>query len=248
MNKKETPREKKELLKKVGKYSVAAGAALLTGNMANAAIQSAISGVPFNIDYNYYGIDFDGDGQFEAIIAGAYDSYLGVTYNFALIAQGSDPDPDAQYFEILQGGSFGCNNNDPAALPGSFNISASASGVSWANGYRANLMVTYSGYNFCYGNFVSYPNETRYVGVRFSADGTNWHYGWIAIQANPIPYSSGNFGQVLNYAYETTENTPILAGVAGVPVPLLPIASAAGLGLIGLFGAVRARRRKKQTV
>ncbi|NLU38276.1 MAG: hypothetical protein GXX78_05230 [Bacteroidales bacterium] len=254
MDKKETLHEKNELLKKVGKYSVAAGAALLTGNMANAAVQAATSGVPFTIDYNQHGIDFDGDGLFEVFVNGdarfsswsSSSSWFSYSGNWAYLESGSDP--DAAYFEVIQHGVYANDSYDPAALPLNHLIGPTLSGTSyWSNSFYATLMSTGSGiYNNNDGNFDMYPNETRYVGIRFSSDETNWHYGWIAVQANPLPYSSGNFGQVINYAYETEVNKPILAGNS-VTVPLLPIASAAGLGLVGLFGALRARR-KKQTV
>lgn len=247
MDKKETLHEKNELLKKVGKYSVAAGAALLTGNVANAAVQAATSGVPFTIDFNQHGIDFDGDGLFEVIVNGSSwsSSSTSSSGRWAFLEPGSDPGAD--HLDVIQYGAYANDPWDPAALPLNHLIGPTLSGSSnWSNSFSATLMLTVDEINDSDGNFDRYPNETRYVGIRFSSDGTNWHYGWIAVQANPLPYTSGIFGQVINYAYETEVNTPINAGNAET-VPLLPIASAAGLGLVGLFGALRARR-KKQTV
>lgn len=61
MDKKETLHEKNELLKKVGKYSVAAGAALLTGNVANAEALATSSTI--NLTFGNHYIDLDGDGN-----------------------------------------------------------------------------------------------------------------------------------------------------------------------------------------
>ncbi|MBN2263257.1 MAG: hypothetical protein JW735_10105, partial [Prolixibacteraceae bacterium] len=65
-------------------------------------------------------------------------------------------------------------------------------------------------------------------------------YGWVQVQIS----EEGDEVSFINCAMENTPDQPILAGT-GSAVPLLPIASAAGLGLIGLFAAMK--RRKKLT-
>jgi hypothetical protein len=244
MKKVENQEKKKKLLQQIGKYTTAAGAVLLTGNLANAATQ--LTTVTFNIDYNSHGIDFDGDGNFEVFINGSsWSSSWSSTSssgNWAFIEEGTDS--GAQYIEVLQDGPYANDKWDPAALPLNHLIGPTLAGSSeWSDSFSATLMSTNNSLNDGDGNFDLYPNQIRYVGIRFSSDEINWHYGWIGVRANPLPYPTGDFGQVINYAYETTPNTEILAGGA-TAVPVLPIASALGLGLVGLFGFIRNRRKK----
>lgn len=242
MDTKEKQLQRKELLKKIGKYTTAAGAILLTGNLANAATH--LTTVTFDIDYNSHGIDFDGDGDFEVFINASTWSSSTSSGNWAFIEEGTDS--GAQYVEVLQDGPFANDEWDPAALPFNHIIGPTLAGSSeWSDSFSATLMSTYSSSNDSDGNFDLYPNQLRFVGIRFSSDGTNWHYGWIGVQANPLPYPTGDFGQVINYAYEDNLNSAILAGGGtATAVPVLPIVSALGLGLVGLFGFLRNRRKK----
>jgi hypothetical protein len=80
-------------------------------------------------------------------------------------------------------------------------------------------------------------NETGFIGVGLDVnDGT--HYGWIQIHVG----SGGESVEFIQAAYQTAPNTPIIAGST---VPLLPIASAAGLGLVGLMAALKRRKKSK---
>lgn len=76
------------------------------------------------------------------------------------------------------------------------------------------------------GRGVGMPGWGDYMGVRFSS-GQDWHYGWMRLgmlrsSTPPFPWPS-----VLEYAFETLPNTPIL-----VPEP-----SALGLLGLGILGA-----------
>ena len=243
MDKKETLHEKNELLKKVGKYSVAAGAALLTGNVANAEALATSSTI--NLTFGDHYIDLDGDGNNDVKFTVFTYSSSGALASIRQLNFAMD-------VEVIDGIYNPNDSYDPGALPQNFEIGPTVSGGGyWGAGAYETIVGTESGYNYD-GNFNYYAGQTRYMGIRYSKDGgTTWYYGWMAIQvnnfspANPL-YNQGSVGQVLGWSFGNLPDTAVLAG-SGVTVPLLPIASAAGLGLVGLFGALRARR-KKQTV
>lgn len=79
--------------------------------------------------------------------------------------------------------------------------------------------------------------DNGYIGVSHW-NGDAMQYGWIKIDLN-----NPNEPTVIACALENTPNTPIAAGM-GTSVPLLPIASATGLGLIGLMAAMKKRKQK----
>jgi hypothetical protein len=246
MKKVETQEQKKQLLKQISKYTTAAGAVLLTGNLANAEIHLTTTTIDLSFG-NSHGIDFDGDG-FNELSIYVYTSIYDLSDPAAFIYTGSDP--DATSFQVIAGGPFDTFGS-AAALPLNRIIGPTAALESassyWSSGSWDAIAWTYSlgAGGIWRGNFCYYPNETRYAGIRFTKDGgSNWNYGWIGIQINDLPLAgTGTVGSVINYAYESTPNTAILAGGA-TAVPVLPIASALGLGLAGLYGVIRSRRRK----
>ncbi|MBN1925996.1 MAG: hypothetical protein JW798_09180 [Prolixibacteraceae bacterium] len=86
-------------------------------------------------------------------------------------------------------------------------------------------------------NFDGINGDTGYLGIeKISPSGIN--YGWIHVnigpESTPITFDI--------CAMEHTPDKPIVAGNS-IPVPLLPIASAAGLGLIGLLAAMKKRKK-----
>jgi hypothetical protein len=245
MKKVENQGKKEKLLLQIGKYTTAAGAVLLTGNLANAEVHLTTTAIDLSFGETQ-GIDFDGDGLNELSIY-VYTSIYGFSDPAAFIYTGSDP--DASHFQVIGGGPFDTFGS-VAALPlnriiGPTSELESASST-WLSGSWDAIAWTYYGEgNIFRGNFAYFPEETRYAGIRFTNDGgTNWNYGWIGIQINDLPLAgTGTVGSVINYAYETIPNSSVLAGGA-TAVPVLPIASALGLGLAGLYGAIRSRRRK----
>jgi hypothetical protein len=246
MKKAEYQEQKKLLLRQIGKYATAAGAVLLTGNLANAQVHLTTTTIDLSFG-NSHGIDFDGDGLNELSIY-VYTSIYDLSDPAAFIYTGSDP--DATYVQGIDGGPFDTFGS-VAALPLN-RIIGPTSALESASSYWSSLSWDAVAWTYSLGaggiwrgNFCHYPNETRYAGIRFTKDGgSNWNYGWIGIQINELPLANtGTVGSVINYAYETSPNTSILAGGAS-PVPVLPIASALGLGLAGLFGFIRSRRKK----
>jgi hypothetical protein len=71
------------------------------------------------------------------------------------------------------------------------------------------------------------PFADGYYGVRFSAGGSDWNYGWVAVTKTE---SSLTFGQA---SVETTINTPIAAGAVAVPEPSTYAMALAGLACGG---------------
>jgi hypothetical protein len=243
MDKKEKEEKRKQLLKKIGKYSTAAGAVLLTGNLANAQVHLTTTNIDLTFG-NSHGIDFDGDGLNELNIY-VYTSIYNSSDPAAFIYLGNDP--DATYFQVIDGGPYDTFGS-AAALPLNRKIGPTLDSVSsyWSSGSWDAIAWTYFGEgNIFKGNFAYYTDQTRYMGVRFTKDGgSNWYYGWIGIQINSLPLAkTGTVGNVIDYAYQTSPNTGLLAG-SSTAVPLVPIASAIGLGLAGLFGVIRSRRKK----
>jgi hypothetical protein len=246
MKKVENQEQKKQLLKQIGKYATAAGAVLLTGNLANASVHHTTTTI--NLTEGIHGIDFDGDLQPEVQIS--VDISTSDSSASASISSGSG----ASNIAVVWEGHFVPGHiHDAAAFPLNQIIGPTLqfSSSYWENTNGDTLISTSDGSldntHSADGNFGYFPNETRYCGVRFEKGG-QYYYGWIGIRcnnfspSNPL-YEQGSVGQVVDFAYETTPGTPINAG-SGSAVPVLPIASALGLGLAGLFGFVRNRRKK----
>jgi len=80
------------------------------------------------------------------------------------------------------------------------------------------------------------PNGDGYYGVRFSAGGADWNYGWVAVSKTA---SSLTFGEA---SVETTINTPIAAGAVAIPEPSTCASLFAGLAC---GGYLRFHRRKQ---
>jgi hypothetical protein len=248
MKKVENQEQKKKLLKQIGKYTTAAGAALLTGNLANANVHFTtatinLDGANDNSEV-YYPVDFDGDGLGEISIgvstsywsSSSYSAKVWLTYGY---------DTGVSTYEHVENDGNYFGNADPAPLALNKIIGPTLqSGATWDDEGSDTIVSTDSG-SISDGSFGYYPGETRYLGVRFTGDsGANWYYGWVGIQINHTPLGGGTVGQIINYAYEDIPNTPIYAGGGAAAVPVLPIVSAIGLGLSGLFGFIRNRRKK----
>ena len=234
--------QQKELLKKIGRYTTAAGAALLTGNLANAGTLTTSSVV--DLTYGSHYIDLDGDGHNDVSIT-VYTSDSSTVWVSIETLGSAD-----MTVSVMDNGPF-CpgHHGDPGALPLNWQIGPTlVSGSYWTEPGET-IAGTESGSDLFDGNFDYYQGQTRYMGMRYSKDhGTTWYYGWMAIKINNFSPSNpllnqSSAGQILGWAFSGTPNTSVPAG-AGSAVPVLPIASALGLGLAGLFGFMRNRRKK----
>jgi hypothetical protein len=90
--------------------------------------------------------------------------------------------------------------------------------------------------------FFSQVFANGYYGVKFSAGGEDWNYGWVAVSKTA---SSLTFGEA---SVETTINTPIAAG-AVAPTSSVPEIDPAGMGSVlalvtGALGLLERRRLK----
>jgi hypothetical protein len=79
-------------------------------------------------------------------------------------------------------------------------------------------------------------NDEGFIGIQMNNNGVI-NYGWIQVSVAENTESV----EFISCALETAPGYSILAGDTKA-VPLLPIASAAGLGLIGLMAAMKKRR------
>lgn len=89
----------------------------------------------------------------------------------------------------------------------------------------------------CLGYFQG--NTDAYAGIRLEAGG-NFHYGWLHIQNGGL-----NFGQITDWAYETSLNTPILAGAVPEPSPTALLA--VGVLSLLLLRGLRPRRNARSS-
>jgi hypothetical protein len=89
----------------------------------------------------------------------------------------------------------------------------------------------------CLGYFQG--NTDAYAGIRLEAGG-NFYYGWLHIQNVGL-----NFGQITDWAYETSPNTPILAGAVPEPSPTALLA--AGMLSLLLLRRLKLRRNARSS-
>lgn len=254
----ENQEKKKQILQKIGKYTTAAGAVLLTGNLANAIVYPTVTtvdliGGPDGNDH-YYPIDFDHDGLGEVSI-GASTSYWSANSMYGWVWLTYGYDTGVTSYQQRENTNYP-TWYDPAPLALNKTIGPTSNFSTWWDNQHSDTIVwTNDGSIYTWwgsasgGNFGYYPNDTRYLGVRFTGDGgAHWYYGWIGIMIYDTPLASNSasgtsLGQITGYAYETDANTAIAAGSSST-VPVLPIASALGMGLVGLFAFMRNRRKK----
>ncbi|MEM7394174.1 MAG: PEP-CTERM sorting domain-containing protein, partial [Verrucomicrobiota bacterium] len=94
------------------------------------------------------------------------------------------------------------------------------------------------------GDWVN--SSSRFAGFRFQ-QGANTHFGWLRLHidvnlsTNPaVPFARAE-ATVVDWAWEDTPGTPILAGDTG----LIPEPSSLGLLALGAMGVMAHRRRKR---
>jgi hypothetical protein len=85
-------------------------------------------------------------------------------------------------------------------------------------------------------NYDGLGGEVRYLGLKMDLNNANqFNYGWVGIR---IDNEADATGAVVGYAYETTPNAPILAGVVPEPGSI----AMAAMGAVSLLGAAVVRR------
>jgi hypothetical protein len=200
-------------MKSISRVSMAAAFVLLAA-LNSVEAQSIIYGTPQQpIHYNtLVGIDVSYDvdllgGQspdFRLISSGGFYGIAGIApegSNSVLVSATTDPN-GFHFFAALSAGAPIGSSLDP--------------GLMWYDKDTDENREAIIGYGPQYPYF-----EMAYVGIDLYYDGDH-HFGWMRISdPNPPIFIAG---EILDWAYETTPNTPILAGA--VPEP----------GVAALFG------------
>jgi hypothetical protein len=235
-----------EKSKKLVRYSTAAAALLAVSGGANAAI------VPGTIMTEY-----DGD---------TYDNILDYHGDAVLLNMNDDDEPDfvAILSSWLSDTPFGIYDRRVVYVYGYNNVGASGNSVGNTNSYRyyvnkfqLNEPIGPLNNPYYFGILADYSEEATpppfstlsapfnnsmdegFIGIQTTLTATGQqHYGWIHVVIGEDLETT----EFIACALETAPGQSILAGNS-TAVPLLPIASAAGLGLIGLMAAMKKRRK-----
>lgn len=176
---------------------------------------------PSNVVQNYFlvrSLDLNKDGQFDFHLE---EYAIGTT---------DIPPSSVTRFLGLRGTADGSTHNNGVftgegrALPlplGSLIGPSADEPFSWTDGFRQlGLSHKRSGETMWQGPWED--QKTGFLAVRFLAD-DQYHYGWIRLNVEDIPLSSmGDVyalipPHIVDFAYESTPNTPIAAGA--VPEP-----------------------------
>jgi hypothetical protein len=195
--------------------------AAATGGARSQGIIHTTPGSPIYYAAGFIGssdIDINGDGVTDfVLLSEAGDVLLAPQGNNRLIAI-PEPPPDL--------GSF------VAALDQGFPIGSSLDPVyQWYGRQTDQFGAAAIGAQEGIDNQISvlgyFAGRTAFAGFDLYYDGAD-HYGWIQI-ANPLPVVSG---QIVDWAYQTSPNTPILAGQGAVPEPGVAVLLLLGLAAI----------------
>ena len=123
------------------------------------------------------------------------------------------------------------------ASPNNFGLGTTIDVSASFDGFVARTVFRYTGDGSVSADF----GANSFMGFRFGVfGGTDFNYGWLEATWT----SSTNTFQLLSGAYESTVNTPILAGAAA-PVPEPTTGALAALVLGGTALGVARRRRQK---
>jgi hypothetical protein len=112
-----------------------------------------------------------------------------------------------------------------------------------------------AGSSFAYGNWKGSHPPHPFLAVKFTDTGGNVHYGWVRISVQETSVTQFN-ATITGFAYETTPNMHIFAGVthgpisdagltdpAGLLVPKAPETASLGMLALGAPGLVAWRKQ-----
>jgi hypothetical protein len=240
----------KEIKQKLTRYSSAVGAllAVTAGVQANPHL-GTITGSDGNnfldhmLDQVYLDVDNDGINDFLGVMFATSFSttstYNSNTYTYTYL-----------YKVALFGSAYNATNDaeESVELNGTSDLSIKKFFLNdrigpLSNPYYYGVISEYS--NWYSSGPASPPamgvpfinGDAGYIGLQMDISPAERHYGWAQILID----GDGNV-DFIACALENRNQIPILAG-NNIPVPLLPIASAAGLGLVGLMAAMKRRKR-----
>jgi hypothetical protein len=219
-----------KLQKRLSAYSALAAGVLAVVPSAEAAIQhSGVQNLTVNSSTTPVFVDMDGDSNNDFEFTHTTNMYSAQS-GLGLNALGG-----ASVIIMSDTG-----HSDWANLAANYSIRSNInSPLSWEDGWEP-----LAGYYYTSGSFNS-NGVQGYLGVRFTSstcNNGNFHYGWIQWRTD----NSTTQGTVVDWAYETTCNTRILAG-AGQQAVAVPAMDRWGLiALISAIFIVAARMFKKQ--
>ena len=247
----------KEIARKLTRYSTAAGAllAVSAGAQANPhfGIMTGSDGnLTLNHDNDRVFIDVNNDGK---------NDFFGVMFTTTTSTSFYSTSYGWYYYTFLYKTVFFASNwfsdngaYDAVELDGPTTIRAKKFFMNdrigpLSNEYYYGLISNWSGPAGSGGPYTtpalgtpfSSGGDEGYIGFSTQLSDNEKYYGW----ANVLLDGYGNV-EFIAAALENRNQVPILAGDS-TPVPLLPIASAAGLGLVGLMAALK-RRKKNVTL
>ena len=156
--------------------------------------------------------DFNNDGvsEFTLVSDGSAVSIVPHGANAVLSVIEAPPDVDSYVVPIAVGGTIS------SSLEPQFVWYGADTGPAGHSTIIASMSI---------GSLGFWKNVDAYTGLQLNLGGQTY-YGWMHIQNYDI-----NAGQVFDWAYESSPNTPILAGA--VPEPSTWALS--GMGLLGIF-------------
>ena len=196
-------------------------ALLLVATTETGSGQGIIYGTPSQpIGYNpvnnvSFDIDVNGDGTVDYTVISQFGQVLlQPHWDNRIITIPASP-PDLGYLV--------------AALPTGFSIGSSLDPVyAWYDRNTDAFGTAVIGVQMDVGAISYFLGQTAFVGLDLVYGGED-HYGWMRID-NPLQIVAG---QIVDWAYQTRPNTPILAGAVPEPSAEALIILAGGLILLG---------------
>jgi hypothetical protein len=239
-------------------YAIASTTVVGSGSLAQAGIYgqtnlnvSVSSSIPNVLAYD---LDKDGEEDIGFFYSGGQEE--GTSVDFAIVVRSLNPanaPGGTNYAAIVVDGNTtvdlgnGVQNKDAAAkLSGGFTVGETLSAYNWGGnttfGFGAKIQNwdTANG-SPLEGNFAGATE--KYIGFRLHLSSTEeLVYGWAKVSMVNTLTSFATPGEIIlhGYAFESTPNTPIVAGASPVPEPTsLAIFAMGGAGI-----AAWKRRRK----
>ena len=147
------------------------------------------------------------------------------------------PGPPGQLGQLFlkgkNGGQTAYDSNNAVAFVTNAPINNSFS-------YDASFYKNIATYDASTGDFAYGASGRVFLGVR-KQSGSDFNYGWIRID---VPTDTTNALKVIDWAYESTANTPILAGDMGPPPSAVPEPTSMAIFGLGALGLAYHNRRK----
>ncbi len=238
---KNSKKGKAKLAAKMAAYAATAVSALAVAHPASAAIQySGPQNLSLNNVNSLRNIDLNNDGTTDFHFTntsrtnGFWQGLKSNNSNQFLQSSGYGPGT----------GNPGYGHTDAAFLPQNYQIAGVPANtfIHWSTGSEP-VAGTYNGYT---GSSGSFNNRTGFIGVRFHSaqcQAANWNYGWIRFTNIDVQDST-----IVDWAYESTCNTPIAAGdtTAAAPEAVPTLDEWGMLALAGLLSGAAVLRMKKK--